>query len=67
MPKTKPVATVQRVFGARVLTNAKCVEILRECEEQKKKEQKEKQKGILKREHKKQERENALKRKAEER
>ena len=66
-PKAKPAASAQRVSGARVLTSAQCVAILKEREEQKKKEQEEKEKRKIEREQKKQEREIAMKKRAEER
>ena len=66
-PKAKPAASAQRVSGARVLTSAQCVTILKEREEQKKKEQEEKEKQKIEREQKKQEREVAMKKRAEER
>jgi hypothetical protein len=66
-PKAKPAASAQRVSGARVLTSAQCVAILKEREEQKKKEQEEKEKRKKEREQKKQEKEIAMKKRAEER
>ena len=64
-PKTKPAAATQRVSDARVLTSPQCVAILKEREEQKKKEQEEKEKRKSEREQR-NKRENAMKKKAEE-
>ena len=52
-----------RISGARVLTDDKCAEILKECEEKKQKEKEEKEKRKLLREQKKKEKEEELKKK----
>ena len=66
-PKNRYFDSTKCVSGARVLTSTQCVAILKEKEEQKRKEKEEKERRKLEHEQKKKEREEALKKKAEER